>query len=111
MVLCSFRIAGPAFGPGGKQTGLGVRRADTQIIVQQLASFLEAQVGEQSLGGVELMTRPPAQAKQTAADPGEDQHSECEKPTAASRRYVAWRIHRQEGTPQPGPGSIAFMKA
>jgi hypothetical protein len=29
------------------------------------------------------MTRPPVQAKQTAADSGEDQHSKCEKPTAS----------------------------
>src|SRR5262245_53119637 len=85
MVLSSLRITGPAFGLGGNQTGLGVRRADAQIIVQKPAGFLEAQVGEQVLGGAELMTRPPVQAKQTAADSGEDQHSKGQKPTAASR--------------------------
>src|SRR6202043_1870228 len=109
MVLGSLRITGPAFRLGGQQKGLGVRRADAQIIVQQPAGFLEAQVGEQVLGGAELMTRPPAQAKQTAADSREDQHSKCEKPTAASWRYIAWGIHRQEGAPQPCPGSLAFL--
>src|SRR5581483_1943420 len=87
MALGRFRITGPAFGPGGGQTGLGVRRADAQIIVQQPSGFFEAQVGEQPLGGAELMACPPVQAKQAATDSGEDQQSKCEKPTASSRRY------------------------
>src|SRR5262245_35097292 len=85
MVLRSLRVPGPAIGPGGKQTGLGVLRADAQIIVQQPAGFLKAQVGEQVLGGVELMTRPPVQAEQATADSGEDQHPKGEKPMASSR--------------------------
>jgi hypothetical protein len=27
----------------------------------------------------------------------------------SSRRYIAWRIHWQQGTPQPSPGPIAFI--
>ena len=84
VVLCGLRISGVAFGPDGNQTGLGVGRADAQIIVQHPTGFLEAQVGDQVLGGVELMTGPPAQAKQTAADSGEDQYSSYEQPPAAA---------------------------
>src|SRR4029077_8978887 len=102
MVFGSRRITGPAFGLGGQQMGLGVRRADAQIIVQHPAGFLEAQVGKQVLGGAALMVRPPIQAKQTAADSREDQHSKREKPTAASRpRLKACRWSHAYG-------SIAF---
>jgi hypothetical protein len=57
------RFAGPAVGPGGNQSGLGVRRADSQVLVQNPAGVLEPQVGEQSLGGAKLIPRPPVQAE------------------------------------------------